>query len=628
MPGLASRLTPVCGMFLLSFCAVNPAYAQYSLSAKSMDFGNTTVGLHSAGLGTVVTNTSTSPVSISSMSITGAGFYLAAGVAPDTLQPNQHFLYEVYFIPPAAGSYSGELRLVIDGKTAAIPLTGAGIATHAAVSVSASSMLFGPHPIGTTTPVKKFTITNTGSGHLTVQDITTNPPFRIVGFSQAVTLSPGQSTGAGVSFFAGTSGGWSGTVLITYDVLPATGISLGGAATTATSFGIATYPGLPAGTVGHSYLAALESAGGVGHVTWSVLPGTGAKVLPPGLSLSSTGTVSGTIASSAAIGTYSPVIEATDSATPPNTATLTMTLAARRTTGAACGNISWNVAGTSKPLLSVHDLSTGTYFGVEGGLYPDGKNIRPASHDADGVALAKSIQPLDADGNPSPAGKYVFMSLGISTGRDTWIGFSKFASADPDLNPHLVLVNGAEPDGSADKFAIPSNPFWQTILNHLLPNSGVTAKQVVAIWYQDLIMDPKGTFPSDMVGLQNDIEAIMQNLHTFFPYLKLVYLSPWPYSGYCNGYQGIILEPYGYENGFAVKNAIGEQLNGLPALNYSPNKGPVRSLDGLGSLCMVQWHACGSQWICDNLPGYDARLPPSVAGAGSGQMGRPDVGFF
>ena len=61
---------------------------------------------------------------------------------------------------------------------------------------------------------------------------------------------------------------------------------------------------------------------------------------------------------------------------------------------------------TSK-LVPLTDLGTDQYQGFTGGLYPDGKNERPALHEAAGLALAKQVQPLDVDGMPNKQGKIV-----------------------------------------------------------------------------------------------------------------------------------------------------------------------------------------------------------------------------
>jgi len=67
---------------------------------------------------------------------------------------------------------------------------------------------------------------------------------------------------------------------------------------------------LPNGTVNTAYSQTLTSTGGTGTVTWSLDSGS----LPPGLSLNSSGTISGTPTTA---GTYTFMVEAEDSSTPP-----------------------------------------------------------------------------------------------------------------------------------------------------------------------------------------------------------------------------------------------------------------------------------------------------------------------
>ncbi len=71
---------------------------------------------------------------------------------------------------------------------------------------------------------------------------------------------------------------------------------------------------LPNGTVNSAYSVTLHSGGGVGTITWSVSQGS----LPPGLSLSSSGTISG---SPTTAGTTNFTISASDSGTPQQTKT-------------------------------------------------------------------------------------------------------------------------------------------------------------------------------------------------------------------------------------------------------------------------------------------------------------------
>jgi hypothetical protein len=54
-----------------------------------------------------------------------------------------------------------------------------------------------------------------------------------------------------------------------------------------------------------------------------------------------------------------------------------------------------NANAAAKPLT---ELGIAQYKGFAGGLYPDGKDERPATHERIGLSLTRQIQPLDADG--------------------------------------------------------------------------------------------------------------------------------------------------------------------------------------------------------------------------------------
>ena len=68
----------------------------------------------------------------------------------------------------------------------------------------------------------------------------------------------------------------------------------------------------------------------------------------------------------------------------------------------------------STGMTPLTDLGTGIYKGEQGGLYPGGVNEMPAAHRNAGLAQARRIVPLDAEGRPSPDGKIALMSLGMS----------------------------------------------------------------------------------------------------------------------------------------------------------------------------------------------------------------------
>src|SRR5207244_6822737 len=97
----------------------------------------------------------------------------------------------------------------------------------------------------------------------------------------------------------------------------------------------------------------------------------------------------------------------------------------------------------SSKLKPLTELGTGEYQKFQGGLYPDGKNERPTAHEAAGLALAKQVQPFDADGKPSADGKIVLLSIGMSNTSQASQGFQKVLASAGDVNPRLLFVNGS-----------------------------------------------------------------------------------------------------------------------------------------------------------------------------------------
>jgi hypothetical protein len=558
--------------------AASSASAQISYrvspASLSITFGATNVGMASSSKIISITNTGTSSFTVSTFSISPSQFQLFYGYAPIVLGPGQAANFALTFVPNSAITYYGRFSMTISGVNdpIIISLAGTGQTTGAIMQVSPASLSFGNVPVGGVSAPQTVTLKNVGTSKVTLSSIVADPPFTVVG-AQLIALNPGMSTSFQVTFTSTGIGTSNDVLVIQYNVLTPNGIDLTGTGIAPTSLAVSNYPVLPAATQSATYSANLSAAGGVGDLSWTLAFGS---VLPLGLSLSSAGVVTGTLDPSVSVGNYNFSVWVTDSNTPPSTASLQFTLPVAKPTGSSCSNISWPLNNSGPPLVPITDLGTQLYLGSQGGLYPNGSNVRPASHDADGVAIAQGIQPLDANGNYDPKGKYALMSVGLSVTFDDFAQFMMDANADPMKNSHLVLVPGAQPKAGAKDMASSTSPFWAEILNYYLPQSGVTANQVVAAWVMDVIANPTGSFPSDMASLQNDLEKMTQNLHIFFPNLKLAYFTSRYYGGYSYGVRDPAdVEPYAYQSGFAVKWAIQDQLNGLPALNYDPAQGPV-----------------------------------------------------
>src|SRR5215216_2105563 len=132
-------------------------------------------------------------------------------------------------------------------------------------------------------------------------------------------------------------------------------------------------------------------------------------------------------------------------------ALLLVTPAATRTARAA------DCTRTHTGRAPINDLGTGTYLGIQGGLYPGGVNTRPAVHDQAGVNLATNVVvPRNAAGQPDPVnGKTVLLSIGMSNTTQEFQRFIQVAAGIPGRDPHLVIVDGAQGGQDAVAWSAP-----------------------------------------------------------------------------------------------------------------------------------------------------------------------------
>lgn len=561
--------------FLVSGLMVASAGAQLTANPSSLAFANTYVGLDTTTKNLNITNSGTATTTITAITSSCPEFKLAFGTTPVTVAPKKTTTFSMYFAPDSAKAFGCTYTLTQQtGAPLVVPMTGTGLQSNAVILTGPNSLSFPNQSEGTASATQSVTLTNEGTGAVKLTAITITPAtFLLTPITLPITIPAGQHAVVSVSYSPTLITSETGVMSLIFDEIPASVVDLSGNGAVSTSLALLNLPTLPAATQGYAYQATLSAASGTPPYTFSVKPGS---TLPAGLTLSSTGLISGTVASTVTAGNYTFTAGVKDNAK--NNTTKLFNVTVSKKTGANCNNISYNVGGTSTPIVPITDLGTGSYLGEEGGLYPQGSNVRPPSHDSDGVAIAKAIVPLDGNGNYSPTGKYVLLSLGESTALDEFGGaFLPLANFDPEKNNALVLVDGAQGGATPHLFSDISSPYWNTIVNNYLPDQGVTANQVVAVWIEDTNGIDKGHFPSDMTEIQSDYENMMNNVHTLFPHAVLAYFSSRIYAGYSDGVATIDPEPYAYEAGFAVKNAIGDQLNGNANLNYNPLLGTVKA---------------------------------------------------
>jgi hypothetical protein len=219
-----------------------------------------------------------------------------------------------------------------------------------------------------------------------------------------------------------------------------------------------------------------------------------------------------------------------------------------------------NCAQTSVGFTPLIDMGPSEqYQGEDGMLYP-GSNTCPPDHFSAVMAAANSIVPLDSAGNPSPSGKIVWFSCGMSNTNGKTLQEIAMVNADPAKAPDVHFVNGANGGIPVEDMVSPTASYWTTTVPSKLSNGGVTAEQVQVVWLLQTHRSPSGPFGTWYLNLRDDLGHVCRNLYATFPNLKIIYLSPRSYAGYADG--TLNPEPYAYQSGFSVKKLIDDQLSG------------------------------------------------------------------
>ncbi len=224
---------------------------------------------------------------------------------------------------------------------------------------------------------------------------------------------------------------------------------------------------------------------------------------------------------------------------------------------------------------SLPNLGAQSYEGCPGGLYPGGKNERPAAHETAGLALAAQVRPLNENGEAAANGQIVLLSIGMSNASQVFSSFKTIADRDPRKNPRVVVVDGAQDGMTAGRVQDPESvqggrEYWTTI-DRRLAAAGVAPPQVQVVWIKQADSEPDTGFPEYALSLAVALARIVRVLPQRYPNVKLAYLSSRSYAGYAA--TTLNPEPYAYESGFSVKWLIEEQIRGAPDLRFDKMDG-------------------------------------------------------
>ena len=225
-----------------------------------------------------------------------------------------------------------------------------------------------------------------------------------------------------------------------------------------------------------------------------------------------------------------------------------------------------------KPLSEM--TAADRYKGEDGGLYGGGRNTPSAVHAQAAQSELAKIEPLDAEGQPAADGQIAFVSISMSNATQEFSRFKKFADADPGKSRRLTIVDCAQGGQAMAEWVSPQAGPWREA-DRRIESAGVSPQQVQVAWIKLANKGPQGELAEHGRKLQRDTVAVIQNAKARFPNLRVVYLSSRIYGGYASG--ALNPEPYAYESAFAVRWLIQDQMKGEPALNFDPQRGPVKA---------------------------------------------------
>ena len=285
-------LLPVAGTAIVGTGIVTlPLFFFTNTGALSCKPGNLWFGKVMVGgsnvLSARLSNTGTSNITISSVSVTGAGYSLSGLSFPMTLGPGNSAQFQVIFAPLVQGRVDGSIGFTssASSSTLYVSLHGTGASTGV-LSASPSSINFGTAGNNVT---QLAALTNTGTASVTVQQISASGSgFAVSHAALPWTLASGQSATFSISFTPTAGSTSSGSVSIVSNAYDSTlSIPLTGAGAsagilsanpTSNSFG-----SVQVGSSASQYQSVTNSGGSNVNISQANVSGSGFSI--SGLSL-------------------------------------------------------------------------------------------------------------------------------------------------------------------------------------------------------------------------------------------------------------------------------------------------------------------------------------------------------
>jgi len=194
-----------------------------SISPAALAFGNQVVNTTSNAQTVTVTNTGSSTLVISNVSVSPSQFAFT-GPTSTTISPGASVTYSVSFTPSLAQPYSGTLAFTANTNAPSVPLSGTGVPPAGSppqVSISPASLSFGNQLINTTSAAQSVTVSNTGGSNLVISSATISPSQFVFTGPSSTTVAPGANVVYNVTFTPTALQLFSGSLALNTNATPA-----------------------------------------------------------------------------------------------------------------------------------------------------------------------------------------------------------------------------------------------------------------------------------------------------------------------------------------------------------------------------------------------------------------------
>ena len=184
-----------------------------TIAPISFNFGTVLVGTTSSPGTFTINNPALVSVTLGPITVTPP-FQLAGTTCTSSLSPGASCTANATFNPPSPGPFTGTISGTANAGTFSAGLTGTGGAPPPTVTITPSSVDYGPVPVGTVGTPQLFTINNPASVAVTLGTLSTTGPYVILSTTCTSSLAASASCGANVKFAPTAVGPQPGTFVV------------------------------------------------------------------------------------------------------------------------------------------------------------------------------------------------------------------------------------------------------------------------------------------------------------------------------------------------------------------------------------------------------------------------------